>query len=206
MTTISTKTPASAGPLIDSSARIYGMMAEFETPAQITQAADKVRAAGYRFWDCHVPFPVHGLDKVMGVKRTILPFFVLGAGVTGAIVGFCLQAFANAASFSVWALVWVTGYPFLVSGKPFMSVPAWIPIIFEFTILFSALATVGFMFLLNGLPRLSHPLLANNRFRRATDDRFFIVIESRDPKFLRSKTEAFMRTLGAKHIEVVEDR
>ncbi len=206
MTTISTKTPASAGPLIDSSARIYGMMAEFETPAQITQAADKVRAAGYRFWDCHVPFPVHGLDKVMGIKRTMLPFLVLGAGVTGAIVAFCLQAFTNAASFSVWALVWVTGYPFLISGKPLMSVPAWIPIIFELTILFSALSAVGFMFLLNGLPRLSHPLLANNRFRRATDDRFFIVIESRDPKFLRSKTEAFMRTLGAKHIEVVEDR
>jgi len=206
MTTISTKTPVSAGPMIDSSARIYGMMAEFETPAQITQAADKVRAAGYRFWDCHVPFPVHGLDKVMGIKRTMLPFFVLGAGTTGAIVGFCLQAFTNAESFSVWALVWVTGYPFLISGKPLMSVPAWIPIIFEFTILFSALSTAGFMLLLNGLPRLSHPLLANNRFRRATDDRFFIVIESRDPKFLRSKTEAFMRTLGAKHIEVVEDR
>ena len=170
------------------------------------EAAKKVNAAGYRFWDCHVPFPVHGLDKAMGIKRTILPLLVFGAGMTGTIIGFCLQAFTNAASFSIWALVWVTGYPFLISGKPLMSVPAWIPIIFELTILLSALSAVGLMFLMNGLPRLSHPLLSNIRFRRATDDRFFIVIESRDPKFLRSKTEAFMKTLGAKHIEVVEDR
>ncbi len=184
--------------------RIYGIMAEFETPAQITVAATKVHAAGYRFWDCHVPFPVHGLDKAMGVKRTILPFLVLGAGATGTTVAFCLQAFTNASSISIWALVWVSGYPFLISGKPLMSVPAWIPVIFELTVLFSALSAAGLMLFLNGLPRLSHPLLQNSRFRRATDDRFFVVIEARDPKFLRSKTEAFLKTLGAKHIEAVE--
>ncbi|MBM4008136.1 MAG: DUF3341 domain-containing protein [Planctomycetes bacterium] len=184
----------------------YGLMAEFRTPAEIMEAAQRVRAAGYRYWDCHVPFPVHGLDKAMGVQRTILPVLVFGAGATGAVVGFCLQAFTNAASFSVWALVWVTGYPFLISGKPLMSVPAWIPVIFELTILLSALSTAGLMLLMNNLPRLSHPLLANNRFRRATDDRFFVVIEARDPKFLRSKTEAFLKSLGASHVEVVEDR
>ncbi len=182
-----------------------GLMAEFRTPAEITEAAKRVHAAGYRYWDCHVPFPVHGLDKAMGVRRTILPLLVFGAGATGAMVGFCLQAFTNAASFSIWALVWVTGYPFLISGKPLMSVPAWIPVIFELTILLSALSTAGLMLLMNNLPRLSHPLLANNRFRRASDDRFFVVIEARDPKFLRSKTEAFMKSLGASHVEVVED-
>lgn len=206
MTTLAPKTQITSDFPTAVAPRIYGVMAEFETPAQIMDAAKKVRAAGYRFWDCHVPFPVHGLDKAMGIKRTILPILVFGAGLTGTTVGFCLQAFTNAASFSVWALVWVTGYPFLISGKPLMSVPAWIPIIFELTILLAALSTVGLMLLMNGLPRLSHPLLSNNRFRRATDDRFFIVIESRDPKFLRSKTEAFMKTLGAKHIEAVEDR
>ncbi len=184
----------------------FGLMAEFRTPAEIMDAAKRVHAAGYRYWDCHVPFPVHGLDKAMGVRRTILPVLVFGAGATGALVGFCLQAFANAASFSIWALVWVTGYPFLISGKPLMSVPAWIPVIFELTILLSALSTVGLMLLMNNLPRLSHPLLANNRFRRASDDRFFVVIEARDPKFLRSKTEAFLKSLGASHVEVVEDR
>jgi hypothetical protein len=184
----------------------YGLMAEFRTPAEIMEAAKRVRAAGYRYWDCHVPFPVHGLDKAMGVRRTILPVLVFGAGATGAMVGFCLQAFTNAASFSIWALVWVTGYPFLISGKPLLSVPAWIPVIFELTILLSALSTAGLMLLMNNLPRLSHPLLANNRFRRASDDRFFVVIEARDPKFLRSKTEAFLKSLGASHVEAVEDR
>ena len=184
----------------------YGLMAEFRTPAEIMEAAKRVHAAGYRYWDCHVPFHVHGLDKAMGVRRTILPVLVFGAGATGAMVGFCLQAFTNAASFSIWALVWVTGYPFLISGKPLLSVPAWIPVIFELTILLSALSTAGLMLLMNNLPRLSHPLLANNRFRRASDDRFFVVIEARDPKFLRSKTEAFLKSLGASHVEVVEDR
>jgi hypothetical protein len=184
----------------------YGLMAEFRTPAEIMEAAKRVHAAGYRYWDCHVPFPVHGLDKAMGVRRTILPVLVFGAGATGAMVGFCLQAFTNAASFSIWALVWVTGYPFLISGKPLLSVPAWIPVIFELTILLSALSTAGLMLLMNNLPRLSHPLLANNRFRRASDDRFFVVIEARDPKFLRSKTEAFLKSLGASHVEAVEDR
>ncbi len=206
MTTMSPNTKTSSDAPIGASLPVYGMMAEFETPAQIMEAAKKVHAAGYRFWDCHVPFPVHGLDKAMGIKRTILPLLVFGAGLTGTTVGFCLQAFTNAASFSVWALVWVSGYPFLISGKPLMSVPAWIPIIFELTILLSALSAVILMLVMNGLPRLSHPLLSNNRFRRATDDRFFIVIESRDPKYLRSKTEAFMKALGAKHVEAVEDR
>ncbi|MSR70032.1 MAG: DUF3341 domain-containing protein [Phycisphaerales bacterium] len=184
----------------------YGIMAEFETPAQIMEAAKKVSAAGYRFWDCHTPFAVHGLDKAMGIKRTILPVLVFGAGATGATLGIFLQAFTNASSVSIWALVWVTGYPFLISGKPLMSVPSWIPVIFELTILLAALSAAGLMLLLNGLPRLSHPLLSNNRFRRASDDRFFVVIEARDPKFLRSKTEAFLKSLGAKHIEVVENR
>lgn len=186
--------------------RVYGLLAEFETPAQIMAAATAVNTAGYRFWDCHTPFAVHGLDKAMGVKRTILPLLVFGAGLTGATIGFCLQAFTNAASFSIWALVWVAGYPFLISGKPLMSVPAWVPVIFELTILLAALSAAGLMLLLNGLPRLSHPLLANARFRRATDDRFYVVIEAKDPKFLRSKTEAFLKSLGAKHIEIVEDR
>lgn len=185
---------------------LYGVMAEFHSAEAITKAAAAVHAAGYRFWDCHVPFPVHGLDKAMGVKRTILPVLVFGAGLTGTIIAFCLQAFTNAASFSIWALVWVTGYPFMISGKPMMSVPAWIPVMFELTVLFASLSAAGLMLFLNGLPRFSHPLLANNRFRRATDDRFFVVIEARDPKFLRSKTEAFLTSLGARHIEAVEDR
>ncbi|MSR17609.1 MAG: DUF3341 domain-containing protein [Phycisphaerales bacterium] len=185
--------------------RTWGIMAEFETPAAIFEAAGKVRDSGYRYWDCHVPFPVHNLDKQMGVRRTILPVIVFFAGLTGATLGFGLQAFTNSTDQSIWAFVWVTGYPFLISGKPLMSFPAFVPVIFELTVLLSALTAAFGMLALNGLPRLNHPLLASQRFRRSTDDRFFIVIEARDPKFLKSKTEAFLKTLGAHAVEVVED-
>ncbi|MSR41211.1 MAG: DUF3341 domain-containing protein [Phycisphaerales bacterium] len=184
---------------------VYGLIAEFDNTGDLMRAAEKVRDAGYIWWDCCTPFPVHGLDKAMGVKRTILPVLVFGAGATGTAAAFALQTFTNSFSFSTWALVKVTGYPYLISGKPMMSLPAFIPVIFEVTVLFSALSCVGLMFLFNGLPRLYHPLLQNNRFRRATNDRFFVVIEARDPKFLRGTTEAFLRTLGASAVEAVED-
>jgi hypothetical protein len=184
--------------------RLHGVIAEFHDPASLMAAAEKVRQAGYRWWDCHTPFPVHGLDKAMGIKRTILPVLVFGAGLTGTTVGFCLEAFTNAASFSIWALVWVTGYPFLISGKPLISLPAFIPVMFELTILLSALSAAGIMLLFNGLPRWNHPLFATKRFLRATDDRFFIVIESRDPRFFASRTEQFLSELGAKAVERVE--
>ncbi len=184
---------------------VYGLIAEFEKPGDLMHAAEKVRDAGFTWWDCCTPFPVHGLDKAMGVKRTILPVLVFFAGASGTAAAFALQTFTNSFSFSTWAVVKVTGYPYLISGKPMMSLPAFIPVMFELTILFSALSCVGLMFLFNGLPRLYHPLLQNNRFRRATNDRFFVVIEARDPKFLRGKTEAFLRTLGATAVEAVED-
>jgi hypothetical protein len=202
MTTFATTTtsaqPAAARP------RLYGVLAEFHDPASLMHAAEKVRDAGYRWWDCHTPFPVHGLDKAMGIQRTILPLLVFGAGLTGTTLGFILQAFTNSSSISLWALVWVTGYPFLISGKPLISLPAFIPVMFELTILLAATSCVGLMLLLNGLPWLSHPLLANKRFLRASDDRFFIVIQARDPRFFRSRTEEFMRGLGAKAVEAVE--
>ena len=184
---------------------VYGLIAEFENPGDLMHAAEKVRDAGFTWWDCCTPVPVHGLDKAMGVKRTILPVLVFFAGASGTAAAFALQTFTNSFSFSTWAVVKVTGYPYLISGKPMMSLPAFIPVMFELTILFSALSCVGLMFLFNGLPRLFHPLLQNNRFRRATNDRFFVVIEARDPKFLRGKTEAFLRTLGATAVEAVED-
>jgi len=163
-----------------------------------------VREQGYRWWDCHVPFPVHGLDKAMGVKATILPILVFFGGLTGCTIGAILQWFTNAESFEIWAIVAVRGYDFMISGKPFASIPAWIPVIFELTILFSALSAAGLMLLLNGLPMLYHPTLKNAKFARATDDRFFVVIQARDPKFSRAKTEAFLESLDPLSIEVLE--
>ena len=122
------------------------------------------------------------------------------------VTGLLLQLFTNSFDFTVWAMVWVTGYPFLISGKPALSIPAFVPVMFELTILFSALSCVGLMLLMNHLPRLHNPLFTCERFRRASDDRFFISIEARDPRFYRSKTEAFLKSLGASAVEaVVED-
>ena len=201
---MSTLAPHSAPAQAAARPRLHGLLAEFHDPASLMHAAEQVRDAGYRWWDCHTPFPVHGLDKAMGIQRTILPLLVFGAGLTGTTVGFVLQAFTNSSSISLWALVWVTGYPFLISGKPLLSLPAFIPVMFELTILLAATSCVGLMLLLNGLPWLSHPLLANKRFQRASDDRFFIVIQARDPRFFRSRTEEFLKGLGAKAVEAVE--
>jgi hypothetical protein len=188
----------------DTPEKIWGLMAEFDTPAAIFHAARRAREAGYRWFDCHTPFPVHGLDKAMGIKPTILPILVFLGGATGVVLGVILQWFTNAMSFDFWLIVPVRGYDFLISGKPLASVPAWIPVIFEMTILLAALGCVGWMFLLNGLPWLHHPTLKSPRFARATNDRFFLVIEARDPKFVRRHTEMFLETLRPLSIEALE--
>ena len=204
----STQTPAPADLETVPSGKIYGLMAEFDTPGALMSAAERVRDAGFRWWDCHTPFPVHGLDKAMGIKPTILPILVFCGGLTGVTLGAVLQWFTNASSFNLWSGIpgiMVRGYDFFISGKPAASVPTWIPVMFELTILFSALGAVGLMFLLNGLPRLYHPCFKSKNFARATDDRFFLVIEARDPKFVRSKAEAFLGSLEPLSIEALED-
>jgi len=167
-------------------------------------AAEAVRKAGYRYWDCHSPFPIHGIDQAMGISRTILPVVVFGVGAAGCTLGVLLQSFTNSFDYSIWALVWVTGYPFLISGKPLLSFPAFVPVMFEVTILLSSLTAAFGMLAFNQLPELYHPLLKHPGFGRATDDGFFISIEARDPQFLRSKTGEFLRSLGASSVEVVE--
>lgn len=183
---------------------LFGLLAEFETPEQITRAACAVRDAGYEAWDCHTPFPVHGLDKAMGVKPTVLPVLVFCIGSLGLLLGFLLQWFTNAASLEAWFFGMVRGYEYMISGKPMMSLPAWIPVMFETTVLFSALATVGLMLVFNGLPRLYHPAFKSKRFARATDDRFFVLIEARDPKFDRTATQTLLETLSPTSIEPLE--
>jgi len=199
-----TQATQGAGQTMGEQARLWGLMAEFTTPAAITEAARRIRDEGYRWWDCCVPFPVHGLDKAMGVRATILPILVFFGGLTGAIGGLLLQWFTNASGFDFWLLVPVRGYEMLVSGKPMLSGPVYPIVMFEMTILFSAFAAVGFMLLMNGLPRLYHPTFKSERFCRVTDDRFFLVIESRDPKFSREKTEALLGSLGPESIEALE--
>lgn len=205
MTTLTKTAGSTAPPEIAGSGRLYGLLAEFRTPGEAMAAAEKVRDAGYRWWDVCTPFPVHGMDKAMGIRRTILPVIVFFAGMSGTFAAFVLQWFTMGTETPIWALVWVTGYPFLISGKPLLSIPAFIPVVFEVTVLLSALSAAGLMLLMNGLPRLHHPLFTSKRFLRATDDRFFISIQARDPRFVRSRTEAFLRSLGAKSVETIED-
>ena len=202
MSSVMTETKASDSTTED---RVWGLAAEFDSPGKVLKAASKVHEAGYRWWDCCTPFPVHGLDQAMGIRPTILPVLVFFAGLTGTSIAFALQTFTNATDWNVWAMVWVTGYPYLISGKPLLSLPAFIPVMFELTILFSALGSFGMMFGFNGLPRLHHPLFRSRRFRRATDDRFFIVIEARDPSFFRARTQAFLESLDPIAVEAVED-
>ncbi len=173
---------------------LAGVLAEFNNVDDVLQAAENVREAGYTRWDVHTPFPVHGMDHAMGIRPTILPWLVLGAGLTGMSLGLWLQWYSNAHD-----------YPIFISGKPLISLPAWIPVTFELTILFSALTAVFGMLFLNGLPRLYNPLFHSTRFRRVTNDRMFVVIDAADPIFDREKTEEFLKQQGASALEWIQE-
>lgn len=172
----------------------WGMMAEFETPGELVEAARAVVGAGYRRFDCHCPFPLHELDEAMAIRPTILPWLVFGAGATGFVVAVILQAWTNGIA-----------YPFLISGKPLFSWPANVPVAFELTILFSAITAFVGMLLLNWLPAFYHPAFKSERFRRVTNDRFFLVIEAADAAFDPAGTRALLESLGPARVEELEE-
>lgn len=177
-----------------SQAKTWGMLTEFDEVADAVHAAEKVRDAGYEIWDTHTPFPVHGLSDAMGMRDTRLPWLVLICGAAGAVLGLGMQYWMNAVD-----------YPLNIAGKPLFSLPANIPIMFETTVLFSAISAFVGMLVFNGLPRWHNPVFQSERFRRVTNDRFFIVIEARDPLFDKEKTMAFLESLGGSCVEVLED-
>ena len=170
----------------------FGVLARFPSPAALYHACEKVRDAGYTRWDAHTPFPVHGLDKAMGLGRSRLPFLVLGVALCGAIGGFYLQVWANGIA-----------YPLAISGKPAFNWQPYIPVTFELGVLSAALTTVVGMFAFNQLPMHYHPLFESRTFESVTDDGFFISIESWDPKYATADVEGFLRELGADHVEIV---
>ena len=183
---------------------LYGLAAEFKDTPGIYHAAEKVRAAGYKWFDCNVPFPVHGLDRAMGVKMTILPVMVFFGGLTGLLLACVLQIFTNSLQIDLWALVPVVGYQFDVSGKPLLGPAAFVPVAFELTVLFSALTAVFGTFFLNKLPMFYHPVLKSPEMVRATDDRFYLVIEAKDPKFVQAEVETFLHSLDPESVIALE--
>jgi hypothetical protein len=174
-------------------AQQHGLIATFETPGALMHAAEQVRDAGYKFWDCITPFPVHGLDAAMGIKRSKVPRFSLAGGITGFCTGMSLIWFTNA-----W------DYPLIVGGKPYFSPMFAFPVSYELTILFTAFATIGGMFFLNRLPMHYHPVLKYDKIHRGMDDRFLLVIETRDPRFNPTTTRALLEKVGGKEITELE--
>ena len=165
-------------------AEVYGVMAEFDDPQSLLDAANAVREAGYTRVDAYTPFPIEGLAEAMGFRDNRVPVIVGTAGLIGAIAGFGMQYFAA-----------VIHYPLNIGGKPLNSWPAFIPITFEVTILFAAMAAVLGMFALNGLPQPYHPVFNVGRFAFASRDQFFLCIESRDPNFDRAAARRLLESL-----------
>ena len=170
----------------------YGLVAEYDSPGSLIQAAEQVRDAGYEKWDSHSPFPVHGIDPAMGIRPTILPVLVFIGGITGTALAILMQWWMNADQ-----------WQWIASGKPYFSLPQQIPIAFELTVLLAGFTTFFGLWGLNKLPQVWHPLFKNDRFYRATDDGFFISVESEDPKFDRGATAQLLRDAGATAVEEI---
>ena len=172
----------------------YGMMAAFDTTADLIKAAAKVRDAGFQHWDVITPFPIHGMDGAMGLKRSRVPRFSLAGGITGFTTGMLMIAYMN----------WFD-YPLIVGGKPLFSPIFSFPVAYELTILFASFGSIIGMFLLNRLPMHYHPVMNRDRVRQASDDRFFIVIESCDPHYRKESVISLFDQVGGKDIEELED-
>lgn len=168
-------------------------LAEFDSPDAVIHAAEKVRDAGYEDWDVHTPYPVHGMDKAMGLGDSHLGWIVLVAGLTG---------LASA----VAMIQWMNGidYPVIIGGKPGDAYASMVPIMFELTVLLSAFGAFLGMFHLNRLPQHHHPIFYSDRFESASCDRFFISVEAQDKRFDLDRTLALLESLHPSHVELVE--
>ena len=171
----------------------YGLMAEFDNPSDAVAAARRVHEEGYRRIDAFSPYPVEELSEAIGAHATKMPLIVLIGGILGGSLGYLMQFYLHTIYF-----------PLNVGGKPLHSWPAFIPITFECTVLGASLFAVFGMLALNGLPEPYHPVFNSPNFALASRDRFFVLIESTDPKFDRERTAEFLRTLNAREVTDVE--
>ena len=189
MTTHANVTLASAG----SDTELYGVVAEFDTPEAVVDAANHAREAGYKKMDAYTPFPVNGLDEALGMNNTRLGWFVLFMGIAGGLTAFAMQFYAQAIF-----------YPLNIGGKPLNSWPNFVVITFECTILFAAFTAGLFMLARNGLPQPYHSIFNTPNFERATRDHFFLCIEAGDEQFDAQKVGEFLETLGPLRVSEVE--
>lgn len=178
-----------------------GVLAEFAGPDELVEAARQATDAGYRRVEAFSPFPLIGVDDALKARKTVLPWLVLMMGFTGLFGGLTMQCYMNGVE-GTW---WLSGYQYFISGKPFLSLPAFMPVTFECIILLSAFGAFFGMLGLNQLPKLSNPLFSSARFAAATDDGFFLTVEATDPKYADAETEAFLRSIGATSVEAVEE-
>lgn len=175
--------------------QVYGLLAEFSDPGALLHAAEAVHEEGYRHFDTHSPFPIHGMDEAMGLGNAAgVGVCTFVGGLTGFIVAYLLQWWTAAVD-----------YPINISGKPFFAIEPSVPIMFELTVLFAAFGAFGGMLALNGLPRPYNPLFYSDRFVEASDDRFFLHIAASDDRFEVEESAALLQRLGALHIELVKD-
>ena len=172
----------------------FGLVARFDSPAAVMHAAEEVRDAGYKHWDVITPFPIHGMDAAMGLRRSLVPRFTLIGGITGFTLGMLGIWYMNAFD-----------YPLAIGGKPMFSPIFAFPVSYELTILLSAFGTIGGMFILNRLPMHYHPVMKYDKIERASDDEVLIVVEARDPKFTPDGARKLFARLGAKDISEVEN-
>jgi hypothetical protein len=179
---------------MSANAKVYGLIAEFDNTTDTLFAAEQVRDAGFRKWDVYMPFPIHGMDKAMGLKNSKVGWFSFIGGVTGYTTGMLMIWWMNAFDYKI-----------LVGGKPMFSPYSAFPPSYELTILFGAFGAILGMLFLNRLPRLHHPLLKHKRFALVTHDRFFVVIETADPKYSETETRKLLEEAGSKRIELVEE-
>jgi hypothetical protein len=172
--------------------RVKGLIAEFESPSAVLNAARKLRDEGYTKFDCHSPFPIHGMDQAMGLKRSPLGWLVGLSALIGTSGALALQWWSSSIE-----------YPLIISGKPFFSYQAYVPVTFALGVLLAAITALVGMLALNGLPRLHHPVFYSKSISRASDDGFLISVEADDDKFDEKMTGALLESVGGKELEVI---
>ena len=174
---------------------LHGLGAEFPSAAALLHAAQKIQSFGFRRWDVYSPFPIHGMDQAMNFKRSKVSLFSLLGGCTGLTTAFVLIYYTSAIN-----------YPLIVQGKPYFALEPSLPIFFELTILLTAFGTILGLLLLTLMPRLHHPVFNWDRFKKVSDDGFFLVLESADPRFDAEASRKLLREIGGDHVsEIYQD-